>query len=131
MCEERCHEHHRHHQKQGRHHSHSLQRKGFVLPCLLLLLKKRPAHGYDLIEGLSRLPFLKELPDPGVVYRHLRGLESDGMIESFLEPGSGGPARKIYTLTPEGDDYLTAWANSIEKKKAALEDFLKTFKELN
>jgi PadR family transcriptional regulator PadR len=40
----------------------------FMQPCLLLLLKQRSAHGYDLIQLLPEFGFSDRL-DPGSVYR--------------------------------------------------------------
>lgn len=107
------------------HHQPRLE--GFVVPCLLLLLKKKPAHGYELAEKLGGLSFLEAVPDPGVIYRHLRRMEEEGKVESRLNPGSGGPARKVYSLTPEGESYLRAWAVMIRRRKQSLEDFLGEF----
>ncbi|MGB9920591.1 MAG: PadR family transcriptional regulator [Moorellales bacterium] len=104
--------------------------EGFLIPCLLLLLKQKPAHGYELAERLGRLAFVEQVPDPGVVYRHLRRLEEEGMVVSRLEPGSGGPARKVYSLAPDGEDYLKAWANRIRRNKQMLEGFLEEFSRL-
>ncbi len=106
---------------------HQPRLEGFIVPCLLLLLKKKPAHGYELAEKLGGLPFLEAVPDPGVIYRHLRRLEEEGMVASRLDPGSGGPARKVYSLTPEGESYLQAWAVQIRRRKDSLEGFLKEF----
>lgn len=108
-------------------HEHGPKIEGFVIPCLLLVLREKQAHGYELIEKLGNLSFLETLPDPGVIYRHLRRLEEGGMVESRLEAGGGGPARKVYSLTPEGDSFLMAWAASIRKRKASLEGFLEAF----
>lgn len=105
--------------------------EGFIIPCLLLLLKKQPSHGYELMEKLENLPFLEAVPNPGVVYRHLRNLEEEGMVESKLEPGSGGPARKIYSLTPEGEGYLKGWAVNIRNRQSLLEEFLTAYESFN
>ncbi|MBC7346807.1 MAG: helix-turn-helix transcriptional regulator [Clostridia bacterium] len=106
---------------------HMPRLEGFLIPCLLLLLKEKPAHGYELVERLGNFSFLEQVPDPGVVYRHLRRLEEEGMVASRLEPGSGGPARKVYSLSPEGEDYLRAWAYRIHRQKGVLEGFLQEF----
>lgn len=110
------------------HHMPRLE--GFLIPCLLLLLKEKPAHGYELVERLGNFSFLEQVPDPGVVYRHLRRLEEEGMVVSRLEPGSGGPARKVYSLSSEGEDYLRAWAYRIRRQKGVLEAFLQEFARL-
>ncbi len=125
-----CNNPHHKHTKKHTCQGHSMGKKGIILPCILLLLKKEPAHGYELMERLENFSFLPEIPDPGVIYRHLRSLEYDGMVKSQLEAGSGGPARKIYSLTSEGERYLQIWVDSIEKRKIALEDFLKTFRAI-
>lgn len=110
-------------------HDHGPKIEGFVVPCLLLLIKKQAAHGYEIMEKLNNLPFIDTTPDPGVVYRHLRRLEEEGKVKSRLEPGSGGPARKVYSLTHEGEDYLDMWAVKIKRRKASLELFLDAFSQ--
>ncbi|ABZ83725.1 transcriptional regulator, padr family, putative [Heliomicrobium modesticaldum Ice1] len=95
-----------------------------VFPGVLLSLRQRPAHGYELMEKLEQMHFVSALPDPAVIYRYLRRLEEEGMVESRLEPGQGGPARKVYSLTAEGESYLQAWVIRIGKQKNDLEAFL-------
>ncbi|MDP2857857.1 MAG: PadR family transcriptional regulator [Bacillota bacterium] len=91
---------------------------------MLLVLRKRPIHGYELMEELNSMPFLKPVPDPGVVYRHLRRLEDEGIVESRLEPGSGGPARKVYTLTAEGEGYFRAWVSNLQSQRDNIDNLL-------
>ncbi len=107
----------------------SLKVEGFIVPCILFLLKEKPAHGYEIMEKLSSLAFLDSIPDPSVVYRHLRNLEEEGKVESELVPGSGGPARKVYSMTSGGEDYLRMWILKIRRRKGSLETFLKVFEE--
>ena len=118
-----------HHPNQCDCQDHGPRIEGFVVPCLLLLLKEQPAHGYEIMEKLNNLPFLYAAPDPGVVYRHLRRLEEEEKVESRLEPGSGGPARKIYSMTADGEDYLDMWAIKIRRRKASLEKFLAAYEQ--
>jgi PadR family transcriptional regulator PadR len=105
-------------------HEYGPRLEGLIVPCLLILLKEKPSHGYEIMEDLAKLDFLKAVPDPGVVYRHLRHMEEGGLAESRLEPGSGGPARKVYSITPEGEEYLLSCAVSIRNMKSSLESFL-------
>jgi PadR family transcriptional regulator len=74
--------------------------KNFLRPCLLLLLREHPAHGYDLLERLRPLGFNRD--DPGRLYRALRALENDGLVRSVWEKSSSGPDRRMYELTREG-----------------------------
>ena len=57
------------------------------MAALLLLLRERPAHGYELLEQLPELT--GERVDMGNLYRFLRLLESDGIVDS-LKRGRGG-----------------------------------------
>nr|MBA3788699.1 helix-turn-helix transcriptional regulator [Actinomycetota bacterium] len=68
--------------------------KSFLRPCLLLLLREQPAHGYELLERLRPLGFAGD--DPGGLYRTLRALERDGLVHSAWEPSQSGPNRRIY-----------------------------------
>lgn len=87
-------------------------------------MKVEPAHGYKLRERLEELSFLDETPAPGVIYRHLRCLEEDNMVDSRLEPGEGGPGRKVYALTKAGEDFLENSKGIVVEKKKSLDGFL-------
>src|ERR687892_2132820 len=73
----------------------------FGEPALLALLARGPTHGYELLE---RLPPLvgEERVDVGNVYRALRGLEEEGLVESEWRADLPGPAKRTYTFTGEG-----------------------------
>ncbi len=102
--------------------------KKFLQPCLLLLLRQKPAYGYELIESLTE--FGLEAPDPGTVYRNLRRLEEDGLVESHWDTSGSGPPRRFYKLTGEGEDMLRAWVVTIRKNKELLEGFLRRYAEV-
>lgn len=99
----------------------------FAEPCLLLSLAEQPSHGYELIERLTGIGLEELAPDPTVVYRTLRRMERDGLVTSEWIPGESGPARRLYRLTPEGEELLHAWVVTIRKNKDALEQFLSTY----
>ena len=44
------------------------------------------------------------------LYRTLRQMEKDGFLESTWEPGPTGPARRVYTITDAGHDWLDSSA---------------------
>lgn len=101
------------------------QVRSFLQARLLLLLLERPAHGYDLME---RLAAQGEGPvDPGLLYRTLRLLEEDGAVTSGWETEGGGPARRLYVATPEGVDYLHAWAANIRGLRLQLDRFITAY----
>jgi len=101
----------------------------FVQPCLLLLLRRRPAHGYELMQSLAEFGFGEGEVDPATVYRNLRRLEEEGFVVSRWETGGGGPARRLYQLTREGEELLHAWAAAVEQNRRRLEHFLARYRE--
>jgi len=101
--------------------------RGFVQPRLLLQLARKPAHGYELMEALAAAD--DPAPDPGTLYRTLRGLEADGLVRSAWETGDSGPARRVYELTDQGVEFLHAWAASIRGTRAQLDRFLAEYEK--
>lgn len=101
--------------------------RNFVRPCLLLLLREQPSHGYDLLERLHPLGFSRD--DPGGVYRALRSLEREGLVRSAWEPSSGGPDRRIYELTRAGMEELHRHAKAVAATQDALATFLSRYGE--
>ena len=101
--------------------------KNFLRPCLLLLLREQPAHGYDLLERLRPLGFAGD--DPGGLYRALRGLEQDGHVRSSWQPSSTGPDRRIYDLTRSGMEELHRRAKELAHARETLGLFLSRYGE--
>ncbi len=106
-------------------HRSGPQIKGFIIPCLLLLLNKESSHGYQLIERLGGLAYMKNIPDAGVIYRHLRKLEQEEMVTSVLKEGGGGPARKVYSITENGMDCLFTWNAGLKNLKQSVDGILR------
>ncbi|MGQ9595143.1 MAG: PadR family transcriptional regulator [Anaerolineae bacterium] len=105
----------------------------FVEPCLLLLLHQGPAHGYELVERLGALgggqPEANQGPcapvDSSVVYRALRAMEEQGLVTSVWDTtASSGPPRRVYHLTPLGDQILASWVADLRETVRLLEAFL-------
>ncbi|MGQ9513111.1 helix-turn-helix transcriptional regulator [Thermodesulfitimonas sp.] len=94
---------------------------------LLLLLAEKPAHGYELIQRLNKADFTNGEVDVATVYRNLRRMDADGLVTSRWEAGPAGPARRLYTLTPRGEQVLKAWAASVRQEKKRLENFLRRY----
>jgi poly-beta-hydroxybutyrate-responsive repressor len=101
--------------------------KNFLRPCLLLLLREQPAHGYELLERLR--PFGFEGSDPGGLYRSLRKLEGEGRVRSAWEPSSLGPARRIYEITRAGMEELHDRAKGLAEARGTLDTFLGRYEE--
>ena len=101
--------------------------KSFLRPCLLLLLREQPAHGYDLLERLRRLGFVRD--DPGGLYRALRSLERDGLVRSGWTSSATGPDRRMYELTRPGMQQLHRFAKSLAATRESLDVFLSRYGE--
>lgn len=102
--------------------------KNFLQPCLLLLLGERPDHGYDLATRLRALHVAEG--DPGTVYRALRQLERQGLIESSWDLSDSGPARRTYRLTAAGCVELDRHAALLELTHQTLHEFRTRFQRL-
>ena len=101
--------------------------KSFLRPCLLLLLREQPAHGYELLARLRPLGFAGD--DPGGLYRALRALERDELVHSAWEPSQTGPDRRIYELTRAGREELHRRSKSLVRARSTLDIFLSRYGE--
>jgi PadR family transcriptional regulator PadR len=99
----------------------------FLEPCLLLLLHCNEVHGYELMEGLNSFGFDQKPVDSSTVYRMLRELEGREFVTSRWETDTSGPARRLYSLTAEGDRYLARWVEDLRETDRVLHDFLTTY----
>jgi PadR family transcriptional regulator, regulatory protein PadR len=94
----------------------------FGEPAVLLLLRERPAHGYELLEQLPELT--GERVDMGNLYRFLRLLEAEHLVSSEWDDGAPGPSKRVYELTDEGRTLLGEWATALRAAQARTDDFL-------
>jgi PadR family transcriptional regulator, regulatory protein PadR len=101
----------------------------FVEPALLLLLRERPMHGYELIERLPELAGEDARIDVGNLYRVLRALEEDGIVTSEWNADLPGPAKRTYELTPAGLRLLDRWAEALRDAQAGIQKFLDRYEE--
>ncbi len=78
-------------------------KKGVLELCTLSMLQTGDRYGYDIASNLSKLIDVSD----GAVYPVLRRLRDEGYVTSYLEESSGGPARKYYVITDNGNQYLS------------------------
>jgi len=102
----------------------------FLEPCVLLVLHKRDAYGYELTEDVKAYGFGEPDPvDASLIYRTLRWLEENNMVVSRWDTeSSAGPARRVYQLTEEGDRYLAAWMADLDETAHLLESFVAEYR---
>jgi poly-beta-hydroxybutyrate-responsive repressor len=99
--------------------------KNFLASWLLLLLRNWSAHGYQLIQTMTAMGL--GVVDPATVYRTLRQLEREGLITSVWDPKASGAARRTYTLTEAGEDYLRLWSRQLEQYQTLLSRFFEIY----
>jgi poly-beta-hydroxybutyrate-responsive repressor len=101
--------------------------RNFLRPCLLLLLREHPSHGYDLHERLRSLD--PRPSDAGRLYRALRALEGDGLVRSVWEKSAVGPDRRTYQLTRPGMESLHESAQALRGTDQTVGVFLSRYLE--
>jgi PadR family transcriptional regulator, regulatory protein PadR len=99
----------------------------FGEPAVLLLLRERPAHGYELLEQLPEVT--GERVDMGNLYRFLRLLEAEGLVRSQWDDDAPGPSKRVYELSDEGGTLLGEWASALRDAQARTDAFLTRYEE--
>lgn len=98
----------------------------FVEPVLLLALKEKGgSYGYDLLGNLTEYAFTDGEIEKAVLYRTLRRLEQNGYITSDWNTDEPGPARRVYTLTRDGQRHLKGWAQVLVKVASSMNRFVR------
>lgn len=80
--------------------------RSYLRTCLLLLLAESTSHGYEMLEQVHALGI--NAADTGGLYRELRSMERDTLVQSDWETSSVGPPRRRYWMTATGADALDA-----------------------
>lgn len=101
----------------------------FMEPCLLLLLHRGSSHGYSLQDELKEFGFAEAPVDPSVVYRILREMEAQGLVASAWDTEGSGPPRRVYQLTPQGNQYLAQWVADLRETDRVLHGFFGAYEE--
>jgi DNA-binding PadR family transcriptional regulator len=84
---------------------------------ILLSLAAGRKHGYAILKDVERLSQASVLLSTSTLYGALGRLEEQGHVERM--PAGGEPApglpRKVYALTPQGQDLLHAEARRVQR----------------
>ncbi|WP_021592174.1 MULTISPECIES: PadR family transcriptional regulator [Actinomadura] len=93
--------------------------------AVLAMLAKEPSHGYRLRARLREaLGPLGESMNAGQVYVTLNRLEKAGLVVSERADGlPDRPDRKVYALTPSGQQRVAAWLTEVNWPKPNLAEF--------
>jgi DNA-binding PadR family transcriptional regulator len=92
---------------------------------VLALLAKEPSYGYELRARLRlALGPVGEAMNPGQVYVTLTRLEKAGLVAAERSStGADRPERKVYGLTPAGQQRVTEWLAEVAWPKPDLAEF--------
>lgn len=82
---------------------------GDIRLVVLGLIAEKPRHGYELIKAIEDRVNGAYSPSPGVVYPTLSLLEEQGFVTATMEG-----AKKLHTLTPDGQAYLDANRGAVD-----------------
>jgi DNA-binding PadR family transcriptional regulator len=82
-----------------------------VRNAILGLLAQRPRHGYELRLAFEALVGGQEVWEvkPAQIYSTLSRLEEGGLVRQECAEQDGGPEKRIYALTTQGEAELAAW----------------------
>ena len=80
-------------------------RKGTLEGCILKIIDREPTYGYAIATTLRDSGFAD-------------------LTEGTLRAGSGGPSRKYYQLTPDGETYLQEFTAAWRAASAAVNHIL-------
>lgn len=109
--------------------SHGKQER-YIQPSILLGLYMKPSYGYELIQEIQRFGFVEGHAPPGMIYRHLRQMEEEGLVASEWQTEGTGPAKRVYHITSEGEEVLALWTHYMERQAENLRQFIAQFRQV-
>jgi DNA-binding PadR family transcriptional regulator len=94
-------------------------------PAIMGILARQAVHGYLVAQRLKGLAMFGGQPlDPTGMYRHLKAMEDEGLVESTWDLSESGPARRRYALTAEGRECLALWTETLETYRDSVTEVL-------
>ncbi|PKO13040.1 MAG: PadR family transcriptional regulator [Chloroflexi bacterium HGW-Chloroflexi-10] len=92
--------------------------------AILGLLSWQPFSGYDLKRIFEDSPVYHWSGNNNQIYRTLVNLHNEGLVERDIQQQESLPARKVYSLTPQGHNALRHWLNSTPSLPLRKHEFL-------
>ncbi len=85
---------------------------------------KEPIYGYQIAKEIEKdnedIPVIKL----GTLYPVLRSLESDGLLESRIDPSVTGPPRRYYHITELGNSTLEQLKTSWQRARVFVDSLI-------
>jgi PadR family transcriptional regulator PadR len=98
--------------------------KGYIDGIVLSILSQRDAYGYEISQHINQVTDGAFLLKEGTLYPALKRLEANTYIEGYWGEQEGGPRRKYYRITDEGQLRLEAIKTSWEQNTHIINIFL-------
>jgi PadR family transcriptional regulator PadR len=98
--------------------------RGDIGSLILAVLAEGKCHGYALAREVERRSADALKMREGSLYPALRVLEADELIVGEWEEGTGGPARRVYSITAKGTAELAKRAKDWRAYVEAVGSFL-------
>lgn len=104
----------------------------FVEPVVLYALKvKGETYGYDLAGAMDEYALTDAEIERASLYRTLKQLEENGHVTSRWDTTEGGPPRRLYQLTPAGEEHLLEWAAVLDHLAQSMAHFVRNVQGLD
>jgi PadR family transcriptional regulator PadR len=95
-------------------------RKGVLELCVLTLLSRGDAYGYEIATRLMQDVGMGE----GTIYPLMRRMQGDGLVSTYLVEVPASPPRKYYRMTELGRETLRAQRGEWKSFIASVEKML-------
>jgi len=93
-------------------------RKGLLEYCILQIVSRGEVYASDMLEELTSA---KIMVVEGTLYPLLTRLRKSGLVEYKWVESSSGPPRKYYTLTEDGNQFLSklsgTWSDLVKSTR--------------
>src|SRR5262245_7592185 len=96
--------------------------RGVLDLCLLAVIAEEPAYGYEMTRRLRARGL--SIVGEGSIYPLLGRLEREGLVETYRAASNGGPPRKYYRASPDGQRELAAGVSEWRAARDAIDALL-------
>jgi PadR family transcriptional regulator PadR len=101
---------------------HTQLLRGVLDLCLLAVMDDGPAYGYEMTKRLRARGL--SMVGEGSIYPLLGRLERNGLVETYRAASDGGPPRKYYRASGEGQRALAAGVSEWRAARDAVDGVL-------
>lgn len=106
----------------------SQMRKGFLEFPVLLIIGAKATYAPDILKQLKRANLLVV---EGTLYPLLSRLKRAGLVEYEWQESRSGPPRKMYTITPAGNEVLRQLEVSWKSLDQSVNTLIKQYEKSN